>query len=52
MANERKMTLSYQVKIDKMTSIDINIILVYLPKNRKRKKIYERQHRKKSSPKR
>lgn len=33
MANERKMTPRYQVKIDKMTSIDINIILVYLPNN-------------------
>lgn len=33
MANERKMTLRYQVKIDKMTTIDINIILVYLPNN-------------------
>lgn len=33
MANERNMTLRYQVKIDKMTSIDIKIILVYLPNN-------------------
>lgn len=33
MANERKMTLSYQAQIDKMTSIDINIILVLFTEN-------------------
>lgn len=38
MANERKMTLRYQVKIDKMTSIDINIILVLFTENEKGKK--------------
>lgn len=39
MANGRKMTLSYQAKIDKMTSIDINIILVLFTENEKGKKM-------------
>lgn len=43
MANGRKMTLSYQAKIDKMTSIDINIILVLFTENEKGKKMWTKK---------